>query len=75
VTYVDENRQRVSTESAYLTTDVLARPNLSVATRSQVTQILFETIDGELRTVGVKFANSTDGPQYRVHARKQVVLA
>jgi choline dehydrogenase len=75
VTYIDKNRQRVSTETAYLTPDVLARPNLKVTIHSHVTQILFEKVKGDLRAVGVEFANSAEGPRYRARARREVVLS
>jgi choline dehydrogenase len=42
VNYIDERRTRVSAESAYLTEDVLARPNLVVTLHGQVTKILFD---------------------------------
>ncbi|KAI3607674.1 putative gmc oxidoreductase [Moniliophthora roreri] len=41
--------QRVSSEAAYLTADVLARPNLKVAVHAHVTRILFEDVNGETR--------------------------
>ncbi|KAF8071847.1 hypothetical protein FPV67DRAFT_1411773 [Lyophyllum atratum] len=74
MTYVDENRQRVSSESAYLTKDVLARKNLTVAVNAQVTHVLFKTENGEKRAVGVQFANSRNGTRYRAYARKEVVI-
>ncbi|GLB40329.1 putative GMC oxidoreductase [Lyophyllum shimeji] len=74
VTYVDERRQRVSSESAYLTEDVLARKNLTVAVNAQVTRILFKTQNGETRAVGVQFASSREGTRYRAYARKEVVI-
>ncbi|KAK0468992.1 uncharacterized protein EV420DRAFT_1472302 [Desarmillaria tabescens] len=72
MTYIDQNRERVSSESAYLTPQVLARPNLKVAINSHVTRILF---DGEKRAVGVEYANSERGPRYRSRARKEVILS
>ncbi|SJL10545.1 related to choline dehydrogenase and related flavoproteins [Armillaria ostoyae] len=72
VTYIDQNRERVSSESAYLTPDVLARPNLKVAINSHVTRILFDT---EKRAVGVEYANFENGPRYRSRARKEVILS
>ncbi|KAK0468990.1 uncharacterized protein EV420DRAFT_926 [Desarmillaria tabescens] len=72
LTYIDQNRERVSSESAYLTPQVLARPNLKVAINSHVTRILF---DGEKRAVGVEYANSERGPRYRSRARKEVILS
>jgi choline dehydrogenase len=75
VTYVDSKSERVSTETAYLTDDVLARPNLRVAVHAQVTRILFDTVGGEKRAVGVEFARTEQGSRYRAHARKEVVVA
>ncbi|KAJ7649976.1 hypothetical protein FB45DRAFT_6397 [Roridomyces roridus] len=74
MTYVDPKGQRVSSETAYLTPDVLARPNLKVAINAQVTRILFEQSDGALRAVGVAFAQKADGPRYQARA-KEVVLS
>ncbi|KAK0498897.1 hypothetical protein EDD18DRAFT_1154306 [Armillaria luteobubalina] len=71
MTYIDQNRQRVSSESAYLTPEVLARPNLKVAVNSHVTRILFD----EKRAVGVEYANFENGPRYRSRARKEVILS
>ncbi|KAF8585846.1 GMC oxidoreductase [Ramaria rubella] len=67
VTYVDSNGRRSSTESAYLTPNVLSRSNLTVATHSPVTRILFE---GEI-VVGVEFARSREGPRHCLRARKE----
>lgn len=75
VTYIDENRERVSSESAYLTKDVLSRPNLSVAIHAHVTRILFDKVDGETRAVGVEYAKKETGPRYRSRARKEVILS
>lgn len=74
MTYIDQKYQRVSAESAYLTKDVLKRKNLKVATHTQVTRVLFETVDGEKRAVGVEFGNSKSGPRYQAMARKEVVI-
>jgi choline dehydrogenase len=75
VTYVDEKRERVSTEVAYMTEHVLARPNLKVVIHSQVSQILFEKTNSQLRAIGVEFGISWNSPRYRARARRQVVLA
>ncbi|KAG5646982.1 hypothetical protein DXG03_001705 [Asterophora parasitica] len=71
--------QRVSSESAYLTPDVLARKNLTVAVNAQVTRILFKKEDGgETRAVGVQFANGRNEKyralRYRALARKEVII-
>ncbi|KAJ7227424.1 hypothetical protein GGX14DRAFT_489050 [Mycena pura] len=75
MTYIDHKGERVSSETAYLTKDVLARANLKVAIHATVTRVIFEQANGTTRAVGVEFANSADGPRYRAHARKQVVLS
>ncbi|KAK0205456.1 hypothetical protein DFS33DRAFT_1274353 [Desarmillaria ectypa] len=72
MTYIDHNRERVSSESAYLTPEVLARPNLKVAINSHVTRILF---DSEKRAVGVEYANTENSPRYHSRARKEVILS
>ncbi|KAF7316607.1 hypothetical protein HMN09_00393200 [Mycena chlorophos] len=75
VTYVDSKGVRVSAESAYLTPEVLARPNLTVAIHATVTKILFDETGPTPRAVGVEFAKSATGPRYSVKARKEVVLS
>lgn len=74
VTYIDENRTRVSAETAYLTEDVLARPNLTVVINATVTRILFEKSGDDTRAVGVEFAKSKGGQRYTVRANNEVVL-
>lgn len=74
VTYIDSKGRRVSSESAYLTPEVLKRPNLTVATGVQVTRILSDVLEGKPKAVGVEFAGKKEGPRFRVKARKEVVL-
>ncbi|KLO10967.1 alcohol oxidase [Schizopora paradoxa] len=74
VTYIDSSGQRVSTESAYLTPEVLKRPNLTVGTSVQVTRILCDVAGSKPKAVGVEFAGQKTGPRYRVKARKEVIL-
>ncbi|KAJ7364387.1 hypothetical protein DFH08DRAFT_272685 [Mycena albidolilacea] len=75
MTYVDSKGRRVSSETAYLTKDVLARPNLKVAIHTQVTRIIFDQVNGATRAVGVEFANSPGGPRFKARARKEVVVS
>ena len=75
MTYIDAKGRRVTTESAYLTPDVLSRPNLTVAVNASVTKLLFDRTDGQTRVTGVEFANNEKGPRFRVKARKEVVLS
>ncbi|KZP31802.1 GMC oxidoreductase [Athelia psychrophila] len=62
---------RVTTEAAYLTPDVLARPNLKVAVHAHATKVLMEGT----RAVGVEFATCEGGPRFRARARKEVVVS
>ncbi|KAK7033396.1 hypothetical protein R3P38DRAFT_3504318 [Favolaschia claudopus] len=75
LTYVDSKTRRVSSETAYLTREVLARPNLKVAIHAQVTRIIIDRVDGAPRAVGVEFANSPSGPRFRARARKEVIVS
>jgi len=45
-TYVDSKFRRVSAESAYLTPDVLARPNLTVVIHATGLKVLFDLTNG-----------------------------
>ena len=76
VTYVDEKYRRVSSETAYLTPEVLARKNLTVAVNATVTRVLFETSEaGVPRAVGVEFANSDGSPRYQTRDKKEVIIS
>ena len=74
MTYINPKGRRVTSEFAYLTPEVLARPNLKVITRAHVTRILFDNSGPTPRAVGAEFTQP-DGETYRVKARKEVVLA
>jgi choline dehydrogenase len=77
VTYINKDFERVSSEAAYLTPDVIARPNLTVAIHATATRILFENLPSSAkpRAVGVEFAKTEDGPRYQVKAKKEVILS
>ncbi|KAK0223305.1 hypothetical protein IW262DRAFT_1447302 [Armillaria fumosa] len=75
MTYVDDKRERVTSETAYLTPGVLARSNLKVAIHAQVTKILVRKTGEEKRAYAVEFTNSRDGPVYRARVRKEVILS
>ena len=76
VTYIDSRARRVTMESAYLTPDVLARPNLNVVIRVQVTKILFSKSESDenLRATGVLFTDS-NGEAFEVKARREVIVS
>jgi choline dehydrogenase len=69
VTYISPQRRRVSSEAAYLTPDVLQRPNLHVAIGAKATRVIFS----EDRAVGAEFVNK-NGKRFRVAAKKEVLL-
>jgi choline dehydrogenase len=73
VTYINSRGRHVSGESAYLTPNVLSRPNLKVAIHTRVTRILFDTAEGKPKAVGVEFGNTREGPRFRSRARKEVI--
>ncbi|KDQ21683.1 hypothetical protein BOTBODRAFT_50263 [Botryobasidium botryosum FD-172 SS1] len=73
-TYIDPRGRRSTTESGYLTREVLSRPNLTVVVGAQVTKIVFGDTEKGLRAVGVDFRRK-DGLVYRVRARREVVLS
>lgn len=75
MTFVDPNGRRVSTDSAYLTPEVLSRPNLTVAVNASATRIIFDTSGSSPRAIGVEFASSNDSPRFRVRAKKEVILS
>ncbi|KAF9065075.1 hypothetical protein BDP27DRAFT_1298469 [Rhodocollybia butyracea] len=80
MTYIDRNRERVSSESAYLTPKVLVRTNLKVAVHAHVTRILFDKTGGDLRAIGVEYAHTDSklkqiGGLYRSRAKKEVIVS
>ncbi|RXW23274.1 hypothetical protein EST38_g2576 [Candolleomyces aberdarensis] len=75
MTYIDETRTRVSSESAYFTKEVLSRSNLKVVVNATVTKILTKKDGDEIKAVGVEFAKNKDGPRYRVKSKRDVILS
>ncbi|TDL25641.1 alcohol oxidase [Rickenella mellea] len=75
MTYIDSKGCRVSSESAYLTPEVLERPNLKVAISASATRILFDTSGPVTRAIGVEFARDGSGPRFRARAAKEVILS
>lgn len=68
---------RHSTAHAYLTADVLARPNLSVAVNAHVEKVLFAQAGvEEPRAVGVQLSSSSiPANKFRVRAKREVILS
>jgi choline dehydrogenase len=75
VTYINSSGTRVTTQSAYLSPEVMKRHNLKVGVHATVARILVEAMGESKKAVGVEFAREKDGPRYRVRATQQVVLA
>ena len=79
MTYTSPKGERTSTETAYLTDDVLARPNLTVVTGAQATKILFDTQSESdqkrIRASGVEVARGAGQPRRHVFAKKEVILS
>ena len=63
VTYIDNKRTRVTSETSYLTPDVLARPNLKVAIHATVTRVVFEKSGETTRAVAVDFTKGKNEPE------------
>ncbi|KAI0649658.1 GMC oxidoreductase [Trametes meyenii] len=72
---IDSTGQRSSTATAYLTDDVLSRPNLTVAINVMVEKILFDTSGPKPRAVGVELSISPTSPRYRVAASREIILS
>ena len=63
-----------STSTAYLTPDVLARPNLTIAVGVRVSKIVVEPVAGRPRAVGVQMSTAPMDQLYRVNATREVLL-
>lgn len=75
MTYVDSKGRRVSTERAYLTSEVRNRSNFRVITNALVTKVIIEDVDGTKKAVGVEYsANGALGERMRINVRREVVL-
>ena len=75
MTYIDETKTRVSSESAYFTKHVLARSNLKVVINATVTQILTEKVGDEGKAIGVEFAKNATGVRYRVTSKRDIIVS
>lgn len=74
VTFVSSNGKRATAETSYLTPEVLARPNLKVATNATAHRVLFDThSESTPRAVGVEFVDRS-GVKFVVKALKEVVV-
>jgi choline dehydrogenase len=60
---------------AYLSPNVLSRPNLTIAVNTMVEKILFDESGAEPRAIGVEVSKSPKSPKYRVRATREVILS
>lgn len=79
-TFIDNKGQRSSLATAYLTNQVRQRPNLYIATKAQVSRVLYDHMhyqnDTETpRVIGVEFQTARDSDRYQVHAKREVILS
>ena len=76
MTYITPQGSRATAELAYLTPEILARPNLKVAINARVTRVLFQggADRGVPRAVGVEFTDES-GSKYAAKALKEVVIS
>ncbi|KAJ5081219.1 hypothetical protein N7456_013457 [Penicillium angulare] len=75
-TSIDQKGQRSSLATAFLTPEVLQRPNLYVACHAHVTKVHFDCLTGEIPTaIGVQLQKSRDSEFFNVHARREVILS
>ncbi|QDS69953.1 hypothetical protein FKW77_002449 [Venturia effusa] len=74
-TFIDTKGQRSSAAVAYLTADVIQRPNLKIASGQSVTRIIFDDSGPQPRAAGVEMAASKISPlRYIAKAKKEVLL-
>ena len=65
----------MTTESAYLTPNVLKRSNLTVVTGARVARVIFDHAQGKApRAVGVQFKDMK-GTMYEVIAKHEIILS
>jgi len=74
VTYINTDRERVSSENGYLTPGVLVRPNLQVAVNATVTRVLLAELSDSKRATGVEFTSSQNCPLFQARSRKEVIV-
>lgn len=59
---------------AYLSPNVLKRPNLTVAVSTVVERVLFDESGSEPHAVGVEVSKSPVAPKYRIKADREVII-
>lgn len=77
MTFIDNKGQRSSMATAFLTPEVMKRPNLYVACHAHVTRVLYDRMDPtkEPSAIGVELMTKKGGEKYEVHAKREVILS
>jgi choline dehydrogenase len=74
-TFIDPKGQRSSFATAYLSSEVLQRPNLYVACHARVARLLFDRLSAkDPIAIGVEFQTCRGADIFQVHARREVIL-
>lgn len=72
ITISNAEEKRVSASIGYLNADVRKRPNLTISTHTQVSELLFDDDEGGRRCVGVKATVNGKPQEFRA---KEVILS
>ncbi|KAJ8507737.1 hypothetical protein ONZ45_g9927 [Pleurotus djamor] len=75
-TIIDSSSRRVSTRDAFLPKEtVQGRPNLVICVETIVTRLKVDTIDGELRAIGVYYEDRGQSPRtFYIQTSKEIIL-
>ncbi|KAM3512731.1 hypothetical protein MY11210_003605 [Beauveria gryllotalpidicola] len=76
-TFIDTKGERSSMATAFLTPEVLRRPNLYVGCHAHVTRVLYDRLDSNKQpcAIGVELMSKRGGERFEVHARREVILS
>ncbi|KAL1948179.1 hypothetical protein VTO73DRAFT_12254 [Trametes versicolor] len=71
---INSRGQRDSTATAYLTNEVVSRPNLTIATNIMVEKVVFDKSGPIIRATGVVVSVGPTSPRYHVAASREIIL-
>ncbi|KAJ7619828.1 GMC oxidoreductase [Mycena polygramma] len=72
---VDSAGERSSAATAYLTPDVLRRPNLTVAVETMITRIILENTEDDKPPRATGILTTKDGRRFAVAATREVIVS
>ncbi|KAJ7171686.1 alcohol oxidase [Mycena crocata] len=75
MTYINSRGIRVSTQSAYLSPEVLQRKNLCVLTHASITKIIVTSVGGSNRACAVEASPDQGNTYLQIKARREVILS